>query len=92
MHPLAAAVGPMHLGDQQFAPEQVVDGQRGRPALPAGRIGLGPVIRIDGITGIECQAARTAASRSCGTTLNTRMILPLPEPSEQHHHHADNEP
>ena len=54
MHALAAAVGPEYVGDQQLAAEQVVDGQRGRPALPAGRIGLGPVIRIDGITGIEC--------------------------------------
>jgi hypothetical protein len=52
--PLAAAVGPAHLGDQQLAPEQVVDGQRGNPALPAGCVGLRPVIRIDGITGIEC--------------------------------------
>lgn len=54
MHPLAAAVGPEYLGDQQLSPEQVVDDQSGRPALPAGRIGLRPVIRIDGITGIEC--------------------------------------
>jgi hypothetical protein len=39
VHSLAAAVGAKHLGDQQFAAEQVMDGQRSGPALPAGRVG-----------------------------------------------------
>ncbi len=39
VHALAAAVGAQHLGNQQFAPEQVMDRQRGGLALPAGRVG-----------------------------------------------------
>jgi quercetin dioxygenase-like cupin family protein len=53
VHSLATAVGPEHLGDQQVASEQVVDGQRGRPALPTGRVGRGPIIRVNGIARIE---------------------------------------
>ncbi len=53
MHALAAAVGAQHLGNQQFAPEQVMDRQRGGSALPAGRAGSGPVISIDRVTCIQ---------------------------------------
>jgi hypothetical protein len=53
VHPLTAAGGPEHLGDQQLASQQVVDGQGGGTALSAGRVGRGPVIRINGITSVE---------------------------------------
>jgi hypothetical protein len=53
VHPLAASVRPEHLGDQELASQQVVDGQSGGSALTAGRVGRGPVIRVNGITRIE---------------------------------------
>jgi len=40
---LPAAISAEHLGHQEFAAEQVVDGQRGRPALASSRIRGGPV-------------------------------------------------
>ena len=53
VHALAAAVAANDLSNQQFATEQVMDCQRGGPALPAGRVGGGPVISIDRVAGIE---------------------------------------
>lgn len=53
VHTLPAAVGPEHLGDQQFAAEQVVNDQGSSPALAAGRVGRGPVISVDRIAGVE---------------------------------------
>jgi hypothetical protein len=53
VHPLVAAIAANDLSNQQFAAEQVMDDQRGRPALAAGGVGGGPVISIDRVTGIE---------------------------------------
>ena len=53
VHALAAAIAANDLSDQQFAAEQVVDDQRGEPALAAGGVGGGPVVSIDRVAGIE---------------------------------------
>jgi hypothetical protein len=50
--PLPAAIAAQHLGHEQFAAEQVVDGQRGRPALTSGRVRGGPVTGVHWIAGI----------------------------------------
>ena len=51
---LTAAISAEHLGHQQFAAEQSVDGQRGRPALTCGRLRGGPAIHVHRIAGIAC--------------------------------------
>jgi hypothetical protein len=50
---LPAAISAEHLGHQQFAAEQVVDGQRGRRALVDGnkRLALAAVIAFYGVNG-----------------------------------------
>jgi len=53
VHALAAAIAANDVSNQQVAAEQVMDYQRSRPALAAGRIGGGPVSNIDRVTGIE---------------------------------------
>lgn len=51
---LPAAISTEHLSQQQLATEQVVDGQRGRPALASGRVRGGPVSYVHRIAGIAC--------------------------------------
>jgi hypothetical protein len=60
MHALAAAIAENDFSNQQIPAEQVMDDQRGRPALAAGGVGGRPLIGIDRVTGIErpCRACR----------------------------------
>jgi hypothetical protein len=90
---LPTAINLEHLGHQQFAAEQVIDDQRSRPTLAAGRVRSGPVTDVHRITGIACpggthrgldasprdgsHAYMLATSRACRMTSLTSMQLSL---------------
>src|SRR5215469_18251943 len=77
VHALAAAVAANDLSNQQFATEQVMDCQRGGPTLPAGRVGGGPVIGVDGVAGVERPRLAYRGVEAFERYVSHAQILPL---------------